>query len=182
VFNGRNLLKPVIILIFFVSSCTLHRSEPQRGVVNLEVGLDYQLEGVNPVVGQEFYIVDTDLNQIIGGSKEDSQKEATKRLWVLTTFVDGSWGSAAEKQRADLTRSISAHTAAKGKTDLKGDVTFAPIAPGVYYVVGWSTTRDDQLVIWNYRVEVRSGLQKVSLSNLDAAAVAKWLPWPPPPK
>jgi hypothetical protein len=170
--------KLIPILILFVAGCS-HTGSPEKGVLNLEVAVDYQYGGVQPVARQEFYLLDADLNELLGGSN----KESKVRLWDLTSFVDGSWGEKSEKERADLTETIRAHTAAKGTTDLQGKLTFAPIFPGAYYILGWSTTRTEhQLIIWNYRVEVKPGAQKVSLSSSDSATVAEWIPWPPRPR
>jgi hypothetical protein len=166
------------ILVLFLAACA-HIDEPEKSVLNLEVGIDYQYGGVQPVARQEFYLLDADLNEMLGGTAGESPK----RLWELTSFVDGSWGQEAEKKRADLTEIIRAHTTAKATTDLHGKLSFAPIVPRAYYILGWSTARTEhQLIIWNYRVDLKPGVQSVSLSSSDAVTIAKWLPWPSKPQ
>ena len=60
---------------------------------------------------------------------------------------------------------------------------FAPVAPGTYYILGWSTTRTEhQLMIWNYRVDLKPGVQNASLSSSDSVTIANWLPWPSQPQ
>jgi hypothetical protein len=124
-------------------------------------------------------LLDADLNELLGGTAGESKI----RLWELTSFVDGRWGEKAEKDRANLTEIIRTHTTAKATTDLHGKLTFAPAVPGAYYILGWSTTRTEhQLMIWNYRVDLKPAVQNVSLSSSDSATIANWLPWPPKPQ
>lgn len=173
----NQLRKLIPILVLFVAACA--HGEPEKSVLNLEVGIDYQYGGVQPVARQEFYLLDADLNEILGGTAGESPK----RLWELTSFVDRSWGQGADKKRADLTEIIRAHTTAKATTDLHGRLSFTPVVPRAYYILGWSTTRtEQQLIIWNYRVDLKPGVQSVSLSSSDAATIANWLPWPSEPQ
>jgi|GEM_PF-2937215 hypothetical protein len=166
------------ILILLLTACA-HTGEQEKSVLNLEVGIDYKYGGVQPVARQEFYLLNADLNELLGGTNERSKI----RLWELTSFVDGSWGEKSEKNRADLTEIIRTHTTAKATTDLHGKLTFAPAVPGSYYILGWSTNRTEhQLIIWNYRVDLKPGVQNVSLSSSDSATIAHWLPWPPKPQ
>ena len=90
---------PILILLF--TACA-HTGEQGKSVLNLEVGIDYKYGGVQPVARQEFYLLNADLNELLGGTAEGSKI----RLWELTSFVDGSWG---EKPRrwSDLTETYS---------------------------------------------------------------------------
>ena len=174
----NQLRKLIPMLVLFVTACA-HIGEPEKSVLNLEVGVDYKYGGVQPVARREFYLLDSDLNELLGGTAGESPK----RLWELTSFVDGSWGQEAEKKRADLTEMIRTHATAKATTDLHGKLSFSPVVPGVYYILGWSTTRTEyQLMIWNYRVDLKPGVQNVSLSSSDSATIANWLPWPSQPQ
>jgi hypothetical protein len=170
------MIKPILIaiLIFFTAACGPRRSEPEKSVVNLEVGVDYKIGGVQPVARPEFYLLDSDItagNELDEFTIKDKTASPNLKLWALTAFVQGGY----KEQRAKLSKIIQAHTAAQGTTDLQGKITFAPILPGVYYVLGWSPTRKDyELMIWNYRVEVKSGAQKVSLSSSDSALLAPY--------
>jgi hypothetical protein len=171
----NRLRKLIPILVLFVTACA-QTGEPEKSILNLEVGVDYEYGGVQPVARQEFYLLDADLNELLGGTAGETSK---KRLWQLTSFVDGSWGQEADKNRADLTEMIRTHTIAKATTDLHGKLSFGPVVPGVYYILGWSTTRTEhQLMIWNYRADLKPGMQNASLSSSDAATIANWLPWP----
>jgi len=171
------------VLIVCAAGCRGHRSEPEKSVVNLEVGIDYRIGGVQPVARQEFYLLDSDITASDEldefSHMKDKSAEPNLKLWALTAFVRGV-GS--EKERDKLANIIKTHTVAKGTTDLQGKITFAPMPPGAYYVLGWSPTRKDyEIIIWNYRVDVKPGTQKISLSSSDAATLAPYLapmqPW-----
>ena len=173
-------LVSVLVLSLLVASCGTFQ-KPETGVITLEVGLDYSYGGIQPVARQEFYLLNGDLNEFLPGGM---------RMKDLTTFVEVRRINEAttaqfwlDKVRQDvdkLTKVIQEHTAAKGITDLQGKITFSPVPPGSYYILGWSTTRkEEQVIIWNYRVDIKAGEQKVSLSSSDAAEVGLILP---PPK
>ena len=174
-----NRLIFLLLMSLLVASCETYR-EPPKGVVTLEVGLDYAYGGIQPVARQEFYLLNGNLNELLPAKME---------LRDLTAFVEAQqankattaqfWLEKNQQDREKLTNVIQAHTAAKGMTDLHGMITFAPIVPGPYYVLGWSTTRkESEVIIWNYRVDVKAGEQKISLSSSDAATVGFILPPP----
>jgi hypothetical protein len=172
-------MKRTIILTLLISlaaACDRSR-EVQKGVVNLEIGIDYKIGGIQPVARQEFYLMDSDLtagNELDEFALKSAKDKPALKLWALTALVEGV---GPEDERLKVTRIIQAHTVAKGITDLQGKVTFSPVNPGIYYLLGWSSTRkDSELLIWNFGVEVKPGEQKVSLSSLDAATLAPHLP------
>jgi hypothetical protein len=76
----NQLRKLIPILVLFVTACA-HIGEPEKSMLNIEVGIDYQYGGVQPVARQEFYLLDADLNEILGGIAGESPK----RLWELSS-------------------------------------------------------------------------------------------------
>lgn len=175
-FSRLRTASPLISLALLVlnfAACGSQKSEPEKGLVILEVGVDYLYGGVQPVARQEFYLLDSDITNLL----DDTTNQPNLKLSALTAFVQGH---GFEAKRHKLTEIIQQHTVAKNTTDLQGKLTFAPISPGAYYIMGWSRTRKSdgfhELLIWNYKVDVRSGPQTVSLSSSDAAMIAPYLP------
>ncbi len=167
-----SLLISLALLVLNFAACGAFRSEPEKGVVILEVGVDYLYGGVQPVARQEFYLLDSDITNLL----DDTVIQTKDKLLALTAFVQGP---GFEEKRAKLTEIIQRHTVAKGTTDLQGKLTFEPIPPGAYYIMGWSRTRKTdgflELLIWNHKVDVKSGPQTVSLSSSDAAMLAPYI-------
>jgi len=71
-------LTSLLVISLLVASCGTHR-EPEKGVVTLEVGLDYAYGGIQPVARQEFYILDGNLTELLPAKMD---------LRDLTAFVE----------------------------------------------------------------------------------------------
>jgi hypothetical protein len=159
----------LFILLLSVSAICCGPKAPEKASLTVEVGVDYSLGGIQPVARQEFFLINRNLIELLGG-KADDPKSIIK-LWDLTAFV----GSYAETRREEISKILKDHSAARATTNLQGKATFLPVTPGIYYIVGWSTVREKgKLIIWNYRVELKAGAQEVSLSSTDAATVASY--------
>ena len=73
-----NRLIFLLLMSLLVASCETYR-EPPKGVVTLEVGLDYAYGGIQPVARQEFYLLNGNLNELLPAKME---------LRDLTAFVE----------------------------------------------------------------------------------------------
>lgn len=66
------------------------------------------------------------------------------------------------------TPAIKAAAVASGTTDFAGKLTFNELAPGRYFVVGFSQTRGGY-VLWNVAVELKVGANVITLDQRNAS-------------
>jgi hypothetical protein len=145
------------------SSCSIF-----SGTLNLEAAIIYQFGGAQPVAKEKFYLLDQDLEQIVkeAGETEDF-KPGTGDYKRPYNMEDVKFPSLLNKQFRELQPIIAKHIKYTLETDFQGKAQLSNISIGTYYLYGVAETRKGSSV-WNLKVEINRGDNKISLSQNNA--------------
>lgn len=150
--------------LVFLASCD---NRVKMGVVTIEVSLDKE-GGTQPVAGEEFRLLNGNMIDLLGGNSKDPNG-ATK-LWDLSILATRDDSDPERRMRAS--QPFQTNSLSFTKTDSQGKGKFLPVLLGTYYIVGWARSGNDQLVIWNYEIQVKEGEQNFGLNSSNAATIA----------
>jgi hypothetical protein len=84
-----------------------------------------------------------------------------------------AWVAACNNRTPDCQQGLAAgatYRVADVKMDGNGKAQFSPLPPGTYYLFG-SARYNNQLLLWNLRVDLRPGANSVSLDQRNAASL-----------
>ena len=170
--NSRYGVLCLVIALLFVASCN---NTPDLRVVTFEVTTDRG--GVaQPVGGEEFRLLKGNYIDLLGGNSKDPN--GASKLSDVTVLMRDSGASPEERTRVN--QPFQTHSLALAKTDAQGKAKFPAVLPGNYWVVGWTRVGENQLMIWNYPVEIKKNdsekQQHVVLNSANAAATVPYTP------
>ena len=166
--NSRSRLLWLIAVLLFLGSCA---KEPKLHVVTFEVGVDRDGR-TQPVAGETFRLLRGNLIDLLGGNSKDPND--TGRLSDVTAQLSGSRDLEA---RARMSQALEKNGVALVETDAQGKAKFPPILKGTFYIVGWTRVGENELMIWNFPVDVKEeqeGEQHVVLTSANAATTVSY--------
>lgn len=166
--NSRSGLLCLIAVFLFVGSCT---KEPKHHGVTFEVGIDRDGR-TQPVAGETFRLMRGNLIDLLGGNSKDPN--GTDRLSDVTATLPGSSDPEARERMGQV---FQKNVVALVQTDTQGKARFPLVLKGTFHIIGWTRVGTNQLMIWNYPVEVKEeqeGEQHVVLTSANAAATVSY--------
>lgn len=165
--------------IEFVASGVATTTQPTpvpSSTLSIEAGLVFRSGDTKPVSRATFHLLDEDAAKILsvaGLKPDDEQLRISKDIGqalIDTYAISARYGDTLEKYRAfypAATQALQPHILKTVTTDFSGKAAFEDVAPGTYYVMGWSQTPRGY-VIWNLKVEVRAGQNSLLLDQNNA--------------
>lgn len=140
-----------ILLLIFIIGYSLN-----RGSLEIEAQIIYQLGGPQPVARETFYLLNADVRQLadLNTAYESTPLENTYRRKRYSRFL-------MEEGKPFWTP----YVVKSGQTDFKGHAVFENIKPGDYWVMGLTETRGGDSMIWNVKVTIGRGKNTLALSN-----------------
>jgi hypothetical protein len=127
--------------------------------------LRYGVSEVVPVVGEEFLLLDKDLNAILRGAglMTDGGLDEAHTYAVYKLFPDAEHAKFMKAAQA----AIEPHIIARAKTDAAGVAQFSSITAGAYTIFGVAKTRNG-MAIWNQFVTLTAGAGPITLDHKNA--------------
>lgn len=150
-------------------------SQSNSASIHLEAALVYQNGDVKPVARTEFLLLDDDLGKILNDAKcpmpyplnlitQDAQLQQVITYGKALLRPEGYTAYLPEAAKA-----LQPHVLQVQKTGFDGKASFTTEAKTVYLFAVTRTARG--YVIWNHKLSVKSGENKVQLSQDEAAFV-----------
>jgi hypothetical protein len=144
--------------------------------LSLEAGLVFRSGDTKPVARVTFHLLDNELGKILAdaGLQPDPDYQRifndTNRALISTYASSIKYASLPKFQSFGslAATALNPHILQSVTTDFSGKSTFTPIATGTYYVMGYSETPRGY-AIWNVRVDLKSGLNTITLDQNNAA-------------
>src|SRR5208282_5198506 len=120
--------------------------------------------GANPLAGRAFVLLRDSFDNVLakGGFPMPAGVAPYKAMIISCAQKTPDCQTAAN--------AINAASVAGTRTDATGKATFAGVAPGTYYLMG-STFTGGQMLLWNIKVELRSGANTLVLNERSATPV-----------
>lgn len=130
-------------------------------VASIEAGIVYNVGGPQPVARATFRLLNADLAEIL---RDAGWKGDTLNTYGFVLLNGG--GKDEEWRRAIM--SIETHTVASAMSDFRGRCRFKPVPAGTYYVTAFTETRGG-FVLWNMKVMIHAGANRLMLDQSNAA-------------
>jgi hypothetical protein len=171
------LNRRIISLVIFMLLCLYSVACSRAGSLQIEAQIIYSMGGPQPVARQTFYLLDTDLKEVArtGGDKEikAEDKVAVTSIAALVALLYVAESGQPFKKKAAMEAFIGSkpvwesHIVQTAETDFKGQAEFKNLTPRDYWIVGITETRSS-VAIWNHKVTVKRGENKVMLDQNNA--------------
>lgn len=159
-------------VLLCVASCA---KEPNLRVVTFEATIDHDGR-TQPIASETFHLLKGNLIDLLGGNSKDPN--GASRLSDVTGMLSENSNP---EGRARMNQVFQNHAIALVKTDAQGKAKFAAVLPGTFYIFGRTRVGENQLMIWNYPVELKEdqkGEQHVVLNSQNAATTVSYIPPP----
>lgn len=166
--NFRRGLICLMAVLLCVASCA---NEPNLRVVTFEAAIDRDGR-THPIGRTPFYLFKGNLIDLLGGDSKDPN--GAGRLADVTGMLPEVSNP---EGRARMYQVREKHVIARAETDAQGKAKFAAVLPGTYYIFGWTRVGENQLMIWNYPVELKEderGEQHAVLNSSNAATTVSY--------
>jgi hypothetical protein len=139
---------------------------------NAKIVINAQVLGdrgvVVPVHYKEFFVLPKSLESLLKESNIQAPQgrdvDSLSELWAKSLKNGFSYPGVAAKIRAVL----SEQSVARGRTNSRGEVELDSIAPGIYFIVG-ATSSGLEGTVWSQQINVKPGSNAVSLSSDNAS-------------
>ncbi len=163
-------LTTVLFALVFPMACSLNRSS-----LDIEAQVIYNMGGPQPIARQTFYLLDADVADLASSTiKKSENLDKSKVEGVATTFVLFSMNQEKPVQKKSAFETFlksktfwESHIVQTAETDFTGKASFANLKASDYWIVAMAETRAG-VAVWNYKVSVKSGENKVSLDQNNA--------------
>ena len=150
--------------LVLVASCLSDKDPAKRGVATIEVAVTDKDGRTQPVAKEMFRLLTGNMIDLLGGNSNDPN--GAKKLWAVADDPD-------PEAVIRVHKVFLKHVLSSATTDAQGKAKFGPVFPGTYYILGWTSVgQEDEIMIWNYKIEVKPGEQKFILNSSNAATVA----------
>jgi hypothetical protein len=154
----------------------------KNAVLALEVGLLYRSGDTKPAARAEFNLLDTSLTDILKqAGLSNSLDPNSVRIWgsedkalmndlgYMMHFRHKFGPRPDDTFLNSAMDAIKPHIVQSATTDFSGKAQFEPVGPGVYYLMGFAQAAGDDYVIWNYKVDLKSGQNRILLDQSSDA-------------
>ena len=133
-------------------------------MLSLVSGFATQLGTNNPLAEKTFYLAKESVESVLtkGGVGVEAGKSAFQS-WLIACS-----NGTPECQQGQT--ALATNSASVLKTGNNGKAEFPPVPPGTYYIVG-ITRSNNQLLLWNLKVDVKAGMNEVGLDQRNSAPV-----------
>jgi hypothetical protein len=138
-----------------------------NGTVSLQAGIVYKQGGPQPVARVKFALLDQSLQSILQQANFSYRRASNLSLIDQYAFAV-RYGSDNQSAFEAVTKAIAEHTKATVTTDFNGNAEFDPVLVGIYYVVAVTETRGG-FAVWDFKVDVHTGKNQVTLDQNNAA-------------
>lgn len=180
---ARLLAPCVVVGLLLATSCSLFRSS-----LEVEAQIIYNMGGPQPVARQTLYLVDRDVLSIrfdepeVKAKQEQFKTDEEKTLFtmqgmnllLLKMLVEKRNEIKDEKQLKEFLGALELskpfwadHIVQTAQTDFKGKATFTNLKSGQYWILAITETRA-AIAVWNHKVNLQSGENKVLLDQNNA--------------
>lgn len=148
----------------------------QKGSLDLDTGIVYNMGGAQPVARTEFSLIDADAEDILknAGLSPNDLKAAGPGIAPGGGNLVGSLGFAAKFPDpygdflSKATGTIKQHARYSVTTDFAGKAHLDGIEPGTYFIYGYTETRRG-FALWNLKVDIVSGSNALVLDQKNAS-------------
>lgn len=139
----------------------------QNSVLSFDTGLVFKSGDVKPVARGTFYLLDESMESIMKQTGFQAPKDKTF-LDVLAIMYHGRRIQTYNNAFNNAMNLIKPHVIATITTDFSGKAEFSSVPSGTYYLFGINQLFDN-VVVWDLKVDLKSGRQSVTLDQNNAA-------------
>jgi hypothetical protein len=127
--------------------------------LKLEAGIVYNFGGTQAVAREDFLLLDADFRELLW---QQGTKLGFGELSALYLYPELH-----QEDVRNMTTVLKAHTVSAATTDFQGRASFPSVAPGKYWVVGFTRTRGG-CAVWNVSILLRPGENSLILDQKNA--------------
>lgn len=134
------------------------------GTLSIEAGVVFRSGDVKPVARTEFILSNKSFAsflreyQISKGQDSTASDQVYLMMFAmdLGALNDGGLTEKGRTQFAEKVEGLKKCVLASAVSDFSGKATFSPLAPGTYYLIGW-TKMGRVSVVWDVKAELKPG-------------------------
>lgn len=166
----KSALTFALLLLLSFASCSNTTFEPTKkaGTLPFKAAVIYNFGGAQPVAQNKFYLLNKDFDEILDDAGDSSYKIFIEPEHMLAGFNRGTLANPEFQKPGIAEEGIKQYIVSSITTDFEGSGKFENVPLGKYFLVGFTTLRDEkQFVLWTLPVEVTADNQTILLSQIN---------------
>jgi hypothetical protein len=133
-------------------------------VLSIETGLVFKSGEVVPVARTRFFLTFKNIADILREIDQATDTTDSIELGVFNMMLDLGLTEKGKADREEKINLINMCEVVSSITDFGGKAVFPPVAPGIYYLVGWTKIRNTR-VLWHVKMNLKPGSNTIILDQ-----------------